>query len=69
MNSYLILFVEADRMRDKINITIHEDDPLLIEVMGVKNVVPFLYPVYEDMTKRTAAREIVLGNITVRIYE
>jgi len=56
-------------MRDRINLTIHADDPILIEVMGVMDPVFFDYPIYRDMTGRTAQREIVLGNITVRIYE
>lgn len=55
-------------MRDRINITIHEDDLILIEVMSVMNAAAFS-PVEQDMTSRTASREIVLGNITVRIYE
>jgi hypothetical protein len=55
-------------MRDNINITIHENDPLLIEVMSVFDPAVFT-PVEADMTNRVAAREIVLGNITVRIYE
>ena len=56
--------------RDNISITIHEDDPILIEVMGVpmQNYHRF-DPDEKDMTGRIAIREIVLGNITVRIYE
>jgi len=56
--------------RDNISITIHEDDPILIEVMGVclDHIAKF-DPVENDMSFRTAQREIVLGNITVRIYE
>ena len=60
--------LEREEMRDKINLTIHRDDPLLIEVMGVKDASVFT-PVERDMTNRTAAREIVLGNIIVRIYD
>ena len=60
--------LERDEMRDEINLTIHQDDPLLIEVMGVTDASVFT-PVEQDMTNRTAVREIVLGNITVRIYD
>ena len=57
-------------MRDNISITIHEDDPILIEVMGVTALKADAFtPVEQDMTGRMAIREIVLGNITVRIYE
>jgi len=55
-------------MRDNINITIHEDDPLLIEVMSVKDATVFA-PVEIDKTGFTAKREYVLSNITIRIYE
>jgi hypothetical protein len=55
-------------MKDRINITIHEDDPLVIEVMGVNDAKVF-DPVELDKTGYTAIREIVLGNITVRIYK
>ena len=55
-------------MRDRINLTIHEDDPLVIEVMGVQDSTAF-DPIEQDMMSRTAKREIILGNITVRIYE
>jgi hypothetical protein len=55
-------------MRERINIQIHEDDPILIEVMSAENIQAFT-PIELDMTDRIAKREIVLGNITVRIYE
>ena len=57
-------------MRDNISITIHEDDPILIEIMGVTALKADSFtPVEQDMTHRRAIREIILGNITVRIYE
>ena len=55
-------------MRDKIKIAIHEDDPLIIEVMSVADAAIF-NPVEQDMTGRIASREIVINNITIRIYE
>lgn len=53
--------------RDMINLTIHQEDSLLIEVMGVKDAAIFT-PVEQDMTGRVAMREIILGNIKLRIY-
>ncbi len=56
-------------MRDKINIMIHEDDPLVIEVMSVKAPEAFT-PVEETVGKGyPPGRRIKIGNITVRIYE
>jgi hypothetical protein len=60
--------IERDEMRENINLTIHQDDPLLIEVMGVGDLWKY-DPVERDMTNRTAAREVAIGNITVRIYD
>lgn len=54
-------------MRNNINLVIHGDDPLLVEVMGVKDATVFT-PIERDTTNRIVTREIILGNITVRIY-
>ncbi len=56
-------------MIPKINLTIH-DEPLVIEVMGVERQrLPEFDPVEIDKTGYTAIREMVIGNITIRIYE
>jgi len=55
--------------RDRINLMIHEDDPILIEVMGIKDAATFT-PVEEPLGKGyPPGRKFYLGNITVRIYE
>ena len=60
---------QEGKMRDRINLTIHEDDLILIEIMGVYDANAYT-PAEQDITGRTVAkREIILGNITVRIYE
>jgi len=55
-------------MRELINLTIHQEDPLLIEVMGVSDSRKY-DPIESDLTNRIVIREIVLGNITIMIYE
>jgi hypothetical protein len=59
--------IEREEMSNPINLTIHEEDHFLIEIMGITN--PQIFdPVERDMTGRTAIREIILGNVTLRIY-
>lgn len=55
-------------MRSSIDVTIHEDDPIVLNVMSVKDPAAF-DPIERDVSGRVVTREIILGNIIVRIFE